>query len=186
MRIPRLVETGLAVALVALAASAYPALAEDFPARQITLVAPWPPGGAVDALCRALAPGVGDRLGRPARGREQAGRGLGDRYGRCRQGRARRPHTAARRTDAQLAAAGDGLRKSLPYDPIKDYVPIAFVGSTPFGLIVSSSLPAQSVTELIERVAKEQPGKISYGSSGAGGIPHLLGAELFMSMTGTK
>jgi tripartite-type tricarboxylate transporter receptor subunit TctC len=85
-------------------------------------------------------------------------------------------------TDAQLAAQVT-LRKTLPYDPTKDFAPVAFVGNTPFGLIVSSSLPAHSVTDLV-RLAKEQPGKISYGSSGAGGIPHLL-AELFMSVTGT-
>jgi tripartite-type tricarboxylate transporter receptor subunit TctC len=44
---------------------ALPAAADEFPARQITLIAPWPPGGAIDALCRALAPGLGDGLGKP-------------------------------------------------------------------------------------------------------------------------
>ena len=51
-------------ALIALTL-ALPAAADEFPARQITLIAPWPPGGAIDALCRALAPGLGDGLGKP-------------------------------------------------------------------------------------------------------------------------
>ncbi len=74
-------------------------------------------------------------------------------------------HTLLLGTDAQLAAQVT-LRKSLSYDPVKDYVRVALIGNTPFGLIVNSSLPAQSVTDLI-RLAKEHPGKISYGSSGA-------------------
>ena len=182
MRIPRLVETGLAVALVALAASAYPALAEDFPARQITLVAPWPPGGAVDALCRALAPGVGDRLGRPlvVENRPGAGSVIG---------------TAAVAKAAPdgytLVMAGSGslaistaLYKKLPYDPTKDFAPIALIAKIPFVLVVNPSLPVHSVGELIA-YGKANPGKLSYGSGGPGS-PHHLYAEMFKSMTGIE
>ncbi len=180
MRIARLAETGLAVALVALAASAYPALAEDFPARQIMLIAPWPPGGAVDALCRALAPGVGDRLGRPlvVENRPGAGSVIG---------------TAAVAKAAPdgytLVMAGSGslaispaLYKKLPYDPTKDFAPIALIAKIPFVLVVNPSLPVHSVGELIA-YGKANPGKLSYGSGGPGS-PHHLYAEMFKSMTG--
>src|SRR5262249_26589581 len=63
MRMMRRSAFALGAAFVALIASS--SAAQDFPTRQITLVAPWPAGGAIDALCRALAPGVGDRLGKP-------------------------------------------------------------------------------------------------------------------------
>src|SRR5262249_54718347 len=67
-------------------------------------------------------------------------------------------------TDAQLAAQVT-LRKSPRYDPVKDFAPIALIGTNPFGLVASAALPAQSVADLVQ-LAKAQPGKISYGSSG--------------------
>ena len=156
--------------------------AQDYPTRPVSIAVPYAAGGGVDVVTRLVAQRLHAKLGQAfvVDNRLGAGGLIASSYV------AKAPpdgHTLLLATDAQLAAQVT-LRKSLPYDPTKDFVPIAFVGSTPFGLIVSSSLPAHSVTDLI-RLAKEQPGKISYGSSGAGGIPHLL-AELFMSMTGTK
>jgi tripartite-type tricarboxylate transporter receptor subunit TctC len=162
--------------------SVQPAGAQTYPARTVTIAVPYAAGGGVDVVTRLVAHKLHERLGQPFIVDNRAGAGglLASMYV---QKAAPDGHTLLLATDAQLAAQVT-LRKSLPYDPIKDYVPIAFVGSTPFGLVVTSSLPAKSVTDFI-RLAKEQPGKISYGSSGPGGIPHLL-AELFMSMTGTK
>jgi tripartite-type tricarboxylate transporter receptor subunit TctC len=158
------------------------ARAQDYPARTVTIAVPYGAGGGVDVVTRLVAQRLSARLGQSVVVDNRLGAGgliattsvvkaPPDGY------------TLLLATDAQLAAQVT-LRKALPYDPTKDFVPVALVGSTPFGLIVSTSLPAQSVMDLI-RLAKAQPGKISFGSSGPGGIPHLL-AELFMSMTGTR
>ncbi len=164
------------------AAWAQPAPAQDYPTRPVSIAVPYAAGGGVDVVTRLVAQKLSERLGQAfvIDNRLGAGGLIASSYVAK---AAPDGHTLLLGTDAQLAAQVT-LRKSLPYDPTRDFVPVALVGSTPFGLIVSSSLPAQSVTDLIQ-LAKEHPGKISYGSSGAGGIPHLL-AELFMSMTGTE
>src|SRR5262249_60985809 len=76
------------------------------------------------------------------------------------------------------------VHKELPYDPLRDFVPLVMVASAPFVLIVNADLPVRSVKELIA-YAKERPGKLSYGSGGVG-APHHLYAELFKSMTGIQ
>ena len=77
-----------------------------------------------------------------------------------------------------------GLYPRLGYDPQRDLSPIAFIASSPLVLVVHPSVPAKTVTELIE-LAKSQPDRLSYGSGGNGSPPHLT-AELFKSMTGTR
>jgi tripartite-type tricarboxylate transporter receptor subunit TctC len=161
---------------------AQPTAAQDYPTRPVTIAVPYAAGGGVDVVTRLVAQRLHTRLGQAfvVENRTGAGGLIASSYVAK---AAPDGYTLLLGTDAQLAAQVT-LRKALPYDPTRDFVPIALIGSTPFGLIVNSSLPARSVGELI-KLAKAQPGKISYGSSGAGGIPHLL-AELFMSMTGTK
>jgi tripartite-type tricarboxylate transporter receptor subunit TctC len=168
--------------VLVLAAWGQRAGAQDYPTRPVSIAVPYAAGGGVDVVTRLVAQKLSERLGQAfvIDNRLGAGGLIASSYVAK---AAPDGHTLLLGTDAQLAAQVT-LRKSLPYDPTRDFVPVALVGNTPFGLIVSSSLPAQSVTDLI-RLAKEHPGKISYGSSGAGGIPHLL-AELFMSMTGTE
>jgi tripartite-type tricarboxylate transporter receptor subunit TctC len=161
---------------------AQPAAAQTYPTRPVTIAVPYAAGGGVDVVTRLVAQKLTERLGQAfvIDNRTGAGGLLASQHVAK---AAPDGHTLLLGTDAQLAAQVT-LRKSLPYDPTKDFEPVALIGNTPFGLIVNSSLPAQSVTDLI-RLAKQHPGKISYGSSGAGGIPHLL-AELFMSVTGTQ
>jgi tripartite-type tricarboxylate transporter receptor subunit TctC len=76
------------------------------------------------------------------------------------------------------------LYKKLPYDPAKDLVPVALIGSVPFVLVVNPSLPVNSVMDLV-RLAKQKPGELNYGSGGVGAAHHLF-AELFSSMAGIK
>jgi tripartite-type tricarboxylate transporter receptor subunit TctC len=156
--------------------------AQDYPSRSVTIAVPYAAGGGVDVVTRLVAQRLSIKLGQAFVVDNRLGAG-GLLASTSVAKAAPDGHTLLLATDAQLAAQVT-LRKSLPYDPIKDYVPVALIGSTPFGLIVSASLPAQSVGDLI-RLAKEQPGKLSYGSSGTGGVPHLL-TEMFMSMTGTQ
>jgi tripartite-type tricarboxylate transporter receptor subunit TctC len=175
----RLAGLGLA-ACVGATALTVQATAQEFPTRQITLIAPWPAGGAIDALCRALAPGLTDRLGKPVviENRPGAGSVIG---------------TAAVAKAAPdgytLVMAGSGslaisatLYKKLPYDPTRDFAPIALIGKIPFVLVVNPSLPVHSVADLIA-YGKANPGKLSYASGGPGS-PHHLYAEMLKSLTG--
>jgi tripartite-type tricarboxylate transporter receptor subunit TctC len=173
---------GAGAFIAALTLSVQPAAAQDYPSRTVTIAVPYAAGGGVDVVTRLVAQHLSAKLGQSFVVDNRTGaagliastsvaKATPDGY------------TLLLGTDAQLAAQVT-LRKALPYDPLKDYEPVALVGATPFGLIVNASLPAKSVSDLI-RLAKEQPGKISFGSSGAGGVPHLL-TELFMSMSGTK
>ena len=156
------------------------ARADDYPTRRITLIAPWPAAGAIDTLCRQLAPGLGDRLGQPVivENRPGAGSTIGTADG-----------AKAEPDGYTLVMAGSGslaisptLYKKLPYDPRQDFTPVALVGEIPFILVVNPSLPIHSPAELI-KYAADHPGTLTYASGGAGS-PHQLYAELFKSMTG--
>jgi tripartite-type tricarboxylate transporter receptor subunit TctC len=173
---------GLAASAAVLPGISKIARAQAYPTRQITLIAPWPAGGAIDAFCRAIAPGLTERLGRPVviENRPGAGSVIGTAAG-----------ARAEPDGYTLVMAGSGslaisatLYKKLPYDPTKDFAPIALVGQIPFILVVNPSLPVQSVPDLV-KYSKENPGKLSYGSGGPGS-PHHLYAELLKSMTGIE
>jgi tripartite-type tricarboxylate transporter receptor subunit TctC len=170
------------VAMLAALAQVSLGQAEDYPSRSITLIAPWPAGGAVDALCRAVAPKLSERLGQSVviENRPGAGSVLGTAAG-----------AKAAPDGYTLAMAGSGslaigatLFKALPYDPAKDFAPIALVGFIPFVLVVNPALPVHSIGELVS-YAKANPSSLSYGSGGPGS-PHHLYAELLKSMTGIE
>jgi len=76
------------------------------------------------------------------------------------------------------------LHRKLPYDPAKDFVPLALIANVPFVLVVTPSLPVKSVADLV-KYAKDNPGKLSFGTSGPGS-PHHLYMELFKTMTSTE
>jgi tripartite-type tricarboxylate transporter receptor subunit TctC len=176
----RIVESLLIVAGLALALA--PAYGDDYPSRRITLIAPWPPAGAIDTVCRELAPGVGDLLGQPVvvENRPGAGSTIGTADG-----------AKAAPDGYTLVLAGSGsmaispaLYKELPYDPRRDFTPIALAVRVPFILVVNPALPIESVSDLIS-YAKAHPGALTYGSGGAGS-PHQLYAEMFKTMTGIE
>ncbi len=172
----------LLLAAVIVGLQAVPTLAQDYPSRQITLIAPWPAGGAVDVLCRGVAPHLSDRLGKPVvvENRPGAGSVIGTAAG-----------AKASPDGYTLVMAGSGslaisatLYKKLPYDPTKDFAPLLLSAKIPFFLVVNPSLPVHSVAELV-KYAKDNPGKLSFASGGAGS-PHHLYAELFKSLTGIE
>jgi tripartite-type tricarboxylate transporter receptor subunit TctC len=92
-------------------------------------------------------------------------------------------HTILMGTSTPLAINAS-LHKKLPYDPAKDFMPLALIATVPFVLVVNNDLPARSVREFIA-LAKSKPGEFSYGSTGPGSPFHLY-AELFSSMTGIQ
>jgi tripartite-type tricarboxylate transporter receptor subunit TctC len=139
------------------------AQAQDYPSRQITLIAPWPAGGAVDALCRAVAPYLSDRLGKSVvvENRPGAGSVIGTAAGAK---AAPDGYTMVMAGSGSLAISA-ALYKKLPYDPVKDFVPLVLAGKIPFFLVLNPSLPVRSVPELVA-YAKEHPGKLTYASGG--------------------
>lgn len=154
---------------------------DDYPNRVIRLVVPFPPGGTSDAVARALAAGMRDRLGQTVVVENRGGGGT------------------VTGTDVVAKSAPDGytllwataplainatLFPQLPYDTFKDFVPVVNVASTPLVMIVNPASPSKTVQELIA-AAKKSPGKLSYGSSGNGGSPHLS-MEMFKAATGTR
>ena len=151
----------LLASLVAGSAISLPAAAQDYPTRQITLIAPWPAGGAVDALCRAVAPHLSDRLGKSVvvENRPGAGSVIGTAAGAK---AAPDGYTMVMAGSGSLAISAT-MYKKLPYDPVKDLVPLALGGRVPFVLVVNPSLPVRSVAELV-RYAKDNPGKLSFAS----------------------
>jgi tripartite-type tricarboxylate transporter receptor subunit TctC len=167
---------------VAIAAAASSAQAQEYPTRQITLIAPWPAGGAVDALCRAVAPHLSDRLGKSVvvENRPGAGSVIGTAAGAK---AAPDGYTMVMAGSGSLAISAT-MYKKLPYDPVKDFTPLLLPAKIPFFLVVNPSLPVRSVAELVA-YAKENPGKLSYASGGPGS-PHHLYAELLKSMTGIE
>jgi tripartite-type tricarboxylate transporter receptor subunit TctC len=171
-----------AIALLTIALGHAPGMAQDYPVRPLTLIAPWPAGGAVDVLCRILAAKLTDRLGKTVVVENRPG--AGSVLGVSAAARAAPDgYTLAMAGSASLAT-GVTIYKKLPYDPTKDFTPIALITRIPFVLVVTPSLPVRSVAELIQ-LARDRPGHLSYASGGAGS-PHHLYTELLKSMAGIE
>jgi tripartite-type tricarboxylate transporter receptor subunit TctC len=164
------------IALVPLCA----AQAQTYPTRQVTMIAPWAAGGAVDTVARVIAPKLSERLGKPVLVENRPGGGstIGTAAGAK---AAPDGHTLGMPGSGSMAIS-PAMYKSLPYDSIKDIVPVALIGRVPFVLIVNPNLPVKTVPELI---AYAKTNKINYGSGGPGS-PHHLYAEVFKGMTGIE
>ena len=159
-----------------------PAAAQDYPARTTTIICPYAPGGATDILARMLARGLEERLGKSfvVENRPGAGTVLAAHIVAKAQPDG---YTLLMGTSTPLAINAT-LHRKLPYDPAKDFVPLALIANVPFVLVVTPSLPVKSVADLV-KYAKDNPGKLSFGTSGPGS-PHHLYMELFKTVTGTE
>jgi tripartite-type tricarboxylate transporter receptor subunit TctC len=149
--------------------------AQTYPSRPIRMIVPFAAGGTTDALGRVLAVFMSERLGQQVVVENRPGGGgtLG-------------PEVAARSQpdgytlllgSAEAFGMTEGMRQRLAYNPERDLVPVAMVARSPNIFIVHPTLPIASIAELIQ-YAKNNPGKIHYGSPGVGSNPHLIG-ELF-------
>lgn len=155
---------------------------ENYPARPVTVVVPYAAGGGLDVVTRLLAQKLAERTGKNFIVENRLGAG-GVIAANSVAKAAPDGYTLFSGSSTQLAIQVT-LHKALPYNPATDFVPIALVASVPFVLIVHPSLPVHTAGDLV-KLAKEQPGKLSFGSSGVGGPPHLY-MELLQTMTGTK
>jgi tripartite-type tricarboxylate transporter receptor subunit TctC len=148
----------------------------------VTLVVPYTPGGSTEILARIVAQKLGERLGQAVVVEMKPGAGTVIGATAVAQAPAD-GYTLLMATPTPLAI-NVTVHKKLPYDPAKDFMPLAMVASAPFLLLVNPALPVHSVKELVA-YAKANPGQLSYGSGGVG-APHHLYMELFKSMTGTQ
>jgi tripartite-type tricarboxylate transporter receptor subunit TctC len=153
-----------------------------FPGKPIRIVVPFPPGGATDILARAAGQRMQDAWGQPVviDNRPGAGGNIGSELV------AKSPpdgYTLLMGT-VGTHAINASLYAKMPYDHVKDFVPVVLVAGVPNVLVVHPSVPANSVQELIA-YAKANPGKLNFASSGAGTSIHLSG-ELFKTMTGVQ
>jgi tripartite-type tricarboxylate transporter receptor subunit TctC len=165
---------------LALAALAPAAQAQDYPARPVTFVVPYPAGGGLDVLARSIGQKLADRLGKPFVIENRAGAGTV--IGANSVAKAAPDGYTIMLGTSTPFAINVTLHKNLPYDPARDFAPIALTSNAPFMLLVHPSLPVRSVAELIAYV-KARPGQLSYGSAGPGSPQHLS-MELFKAMTG--
>ena len=170
------------LASLALAAVITAAAAQQYPARPIRFIVPYPPGGGTDTVARLLNPGLIEQLG------EQV---VIDNRGGA---------NAIIGTDLAAKAAADGytmlfclqasmavnptLYQNLPYEPQRDFDPVIHLDTLAMMLAVNPSLPVKTIDDLI-KLAKTSPGRLNYSSSGHGSAAHLA-TLLLMNMTGTK
>lgn len=166
--------TGLLLGLFAGGAVQAQSGSQSFPNRPITLVVPFAPGGANDAVARIVAHAAEKRLGTTIVVDNKGGAGgtIGTEY------------VARAQPDGYtilLASAAHAINPlvypSLGYDSVKDFAPVIQLTQSPYVLVVGKDVPAKSVGELVA-LAKASPGKYTYASSGIGSAPHLAAALL--------
>jgi len=172
---------GFFAALAAAAAVALPAAAQTYPSKPIRLVSPFPPGGSVDVVGRLVAAKVSESIGQQmvVENRSGASGVIG--------------------TEVVMNSPPDGytllintipfvsnqfLLPRAPYDPLRDFVAISHVASSPSFVTVYPGLPVKSIKELIE-LAKSKPGQLNYSAAGVGTNPHIAG-ELFNLLAGVE
>jgi tripartite-type tricarboxylate transporter receptor subunit TctC len=165
--------------LLALFLSSLQVAAQDWPSRPVRIVVPLGAGGFADVPARLLAPAIARELGGTFFVENKTG--AGSTIGAAEVARAASDGTSFLFTATPHVISAH-LYKSLPYDALKDFAPVALVASGPYVLAVHPSLPAKDVKELIA-AAKKEPGKIDYASSGNGSAQHLVGA-MFAAMAG--
>jgi len=169
------------LALLALAGFASPGMAQGYPDRTVHIVNPFPPGGSVDTMARILAQKLTEELGQQFIIENRAGAG-GNTGAESVAKSDPDGYTLLFSAPGPLAINSTLYIKGLPFDPAKDFAPIALFATTPLVLMVNNGVPAKNVQELIA-LAKAQPGTINFASAGNGSTPHLAG-ELFKSMAG--
>jgi len=178
MELSKLTCTAFLAAALSIAASSF--AQQDYPARPIRLIVPYPPGGPTDLIGRLTSDVLAKRLAQnvvvdnrggaaTAIGAEMAAHSPADGY------------TLLVSSETTFAV-NPALTSKLPYNPERDFAPISLLTTQPYVLAVTLSLPVNSVSQLVA-YAKANPGKLSYGSAGAGGANHLAG-EMFKHVAG--
>ena len=160
-----------------LAVGAAPAAAQAYPAKPIRFVAAYPAGGPSDIVARAIGRRLSEMLGQPVVVENRAG--AAGHIGAENVARSA-PDGYSLLLGGSYVTIGPSLYRKLAYDVAKDFTAIGLVAQNQYLLVTHPSVPANNTRELVQ-LARRNPGKLNYGSSGAGAPPHLAG-ELFKSM----
>jgi tripartite-type tricarboxylate transporter receptor subunit TctC len=171
-----------AVAGFALAVPTLPVAAQAYPTKPVTLIVPFGAGGNNDVSGRIIAQKMGEALGQQIVVENKTG--AGGAIGATAVATARPDGYTLGFLSSGPLAGNASLYKTLPYDSLKDFVPVARTTSSPSVLVVHPSVPAASLKELVAYL-KAHPNKLNYGTSGIGSSPHLSGV-LFESMAGVQ
>jgi tripartite-type tricarboxylate transporter receptor subunit TctC len=171
----------IALALAGLAL-AFDAPAQGYPAKPIHFIVPYPAGGPLDTVARLLGAKLSESMKQPIIVDNKPGAG----------GNIGADFVAKSAPDGYTILMGavathainPTLYASIPYDPVRDFIPVTQVASTPNVLVVNPSVPASNVREFIA-YAKANPGKLNFGSGSTGSAGHLAG-ELFDTLAGVK
>jgi tripartite-type tricarboxylate transporter receptor subunit TctC len=171
------------LSLVALAAVPFAgAVAQNYPARAVRVIVPFPPGGSADAASRSMAEKLSGLWGQPVVLEHKPGAGT----------TIAAAYVAASPPDGYTIlfcgaishAASANLYRNLGYDAVRSFAPLGTISLSPFILVVSPTTKAGSVRELVE-LARSRPGELNYASSGNGASPHLA-AEMFARAAGIR
>ena len=166
--------------LLVIAAAALPAAAQDYPTKPIRIIVGYAAGGGNDLIVRLMAPRMAEGLGQPVIIENKPGA----------QAIIATEYAAKAPPDGYTVLMGPtgpmsmnpATYTKLPYDPVRDFAPIATIGQFPLLVVVSAQFPGRSVKELID-YAKKNPGKANYASSAAA---FQIATELFKQKTGTE
>ncbi len=183
-RLPRLIATALGalglIGTLSLMAGA-PAHAQSYPNKPVRFIIPFPPGGTTDIVGRVVADRIGQFLGQPLV-IENRGGGGGS-IGAEAVARATPDGYIIGMATVSTMGTNPATSRSIGYDPMRDFLPITNLAAVPNVLAIHPGVPAKNMTEFLA-LLRAQPGKLSYATSGTGGIAHMIG-ELFKATTGT-
>lgn len=169
-------------ATLALAVFATAALAQDYPTKPIRLVVPFPPGGGTDLFARVLGGKLSETLKWVVVVENKPGAGGNIGVDLV----AKSPPDGYNIVMGQTSnlAINPALYRKLPYDPLKDLIPVVLVADAPLVLVVASQSPYKTLADLVA-AAKAKPDELTFASPGNGTVAHLAG-ELFQSAAGVK
>lgn len=154
---------------------------EKFPSKPITFIVPYPPGGSNDTFARAIGKQMSESLGQPVVVENRPG--AGGSVGAAATAKAKPDGYTILIVSSSFSGSA-AIQTKLPYDPVRDFTPVARIAMGPFVLTVRNSLEAKTTHELIA-LAKKNPGKLNYASSGSGSI-NQFATEEFAQLTGIK
>jgi len=164
-----------AAALAAAVLSASPAMAGGFPDKPVTLIVPYPPGDGTDVVARLIGAEIGQRLGQPIVIENKAG--AGGQIGLGLTAKAAPDGYTLGVAQVSNMALAPHTYKNLPYDPLKDFTPVAMVSSNYLALITRPDAPFKTVPEMIQW-AKAHPNTLTLGTTGTAGLQHMSFAML--------
>ncbi len=177
----RVLLAALSAALSA-ASVATPAFAQSYPNKPVRMIVGFPPGGGTDVVARVIGQKLGEWYGQPVLVENRAG--ATGTIGADVLAKSPPDGYTLMMGHANSHAIAPNLMAKLPYDPIKDFAPVSYVGYVPNVLSLHPSVPARNMKELVA-LLKANPGKYTYASSGNGSSQHLSG-EMFKLLTGTN